>query len=166
MRRSSVRVRHRSSTFYGLLEARALPRQIGMGCGCQIPTTLLPTPCINDGTVKLPGLGSSARLVRVQFGPLILWGRSSIGRALRSHRRGYGFEFHRVPLWSLSSVGILERLATNEKAGSSNLSATTNNILVPSASGLSHRTFYARSPVRIRAGLLFGAACFQGGDGS
>ena len=43
---------------FGLLEARALPRQIGMGCGYQIPTTLLPTPSINDGTVKLPGLGS------------------------------------------------------------------------------------------------------------
>lgn len=29
-----------------------------------------------------------------------------------------------------------------------------NHYMVPSASGLSHRTFYARTPVRIRAGLL------------
>ena len=55
---SSVRIRYVSTNLFGLLEARALPRQIGMGCGYQIPTTLLPTPSINDGTVKLPGLGS------------------------------------------------------------------------------------------------------------
>ena len=48
----------------------------------------------------------------------------------------------------------LRHLATNEKIPGSTPGRITN--MVPSASGLSHRTFYARTPVRIREGLLNG----------
>ena len=71
-----VRIPSVSTNLFGLLVARALNRQIGMGCGFQIPTTWLSTPSISDGTVKLPGLGSKRGWFEssaVHYGSLVQW---------------------------------------------------------------------------------------------